>query len=310
MKDKKIVFMGTPSFAALVLENLIKNCTVIGVVCQPDKEVGRKHILTSCPVKEVALKNNIKVLQPVKLKEEINDIIKLNPDMIVTCAYGQILPLELLEYPKYKTINVHGSLLPKLRGGAPIQRAIINGEIKTGITIMRTDKGMDSGDIITSKEIEIEDNDNYYTLANKLSILGSELLIETLPSIFNGTCLYKKQDLNKVTYAPLIKKEDEHLSFNDTSRNIYNKIRGLNPDPCCYIMLDDVRIKILEAKIGTKKSKDVSKIINVYEDGIGFSTKDGEIIVTKLQVAGKKITLVKDYLNGINKDSLLGKMAS
>ena len=212
MKDKKVVFMGTPEFSLNVLESLIENCNVIGVVTQPDKEVGRKKVLTMSPVKELALKHNIKVLQPKKLKNEYQDIIDLNPDVIITCAYGQILPYELLSYPKYKTINVHASLLPKLRGGAPIQRAIMDGYKKTGVTIMRTEVGMDDGDMISSYEIEIKDDDTYETLSSKLSIVGKELLIKTLPSIFDGTCKYIKQNEDEVTFAKIIKKEDEYLS--------------------------------------------------------------------------------------------------
>ena len=307
MKNLKVVFMGTPSFAVPVLEKLIENTNVIGVVTQPDKEVGRKKILTKCPVKLLAEEHNIKVLQPVKLRSEYRDIISLNPDMIITCAYGQILPFELLDFPKYKTINVHGSLLPKYRGGAPIQRSIMNGDKTTGITIMRTDAGMDSGDMIAKQETDILENDNYETLSNKLSILGAELLIDTLPSILEETCTYTKQNEDEETFAPIIKKEDEILDFNDTTANIYNKIRALSPTPSCYALLEGERVKFYDSKIGTNKSNETGKIINIYKDGIGISTSDVEIIITKIQMPGKKQMLVRDYLNGNNELLKLGK---
>ena len=182
MQDKKVVFMGTPQFSVPVLEKLIEYTNVIAVVTQPDKEVGRKKVLTKSPVKLLAEQHNILVLQPRRLRKEYQAIIDLQPDIIITCAYGQILPLELLDSPPYKTINVHASLLPKLRGGAPIHHAILAGENETGITIMKTDVGMDSGPIIAKKSLSITDKDTYDTLSVKLSKLGSELLIEVLPS--------------------------------------------------------------------------------------------------------------------------------
>lgn len=308
MKEKKVLFMGTPEFATKILEKLIENCTVVGVVCQPDKEVGRKKILTKCPVKVMAENNNIKVFQPIKLKDEYQDILKVNPDIIITCAYGQMLNEEFINYPKYKTINVHASILPKLRGGAPIQRAIMEGFEETGITIMRTDKGMDSGDIITSKSLIIEEKDNGLSLSNKLSVLGANLLIETLPSIFNETCSYIKQNEEEKTFAKIITKEDEYLSFNDTCFNIYNKVRALYPNPCCYSYLDGERVKIYEVEKGTNTCGINGKIVEIYDDGIGVSCKDGEIIIKSLQVAGKKVMSSKEYLNGVNKDDLLGKI--
>lgn len=307
MKDKKIVFMGTPNFSVPVLDALIKNYNVIAVVTQPDKEVGRKKVLTKSPVKLLAEENNIKVFEPKRLRDEYQDIIDLNPDMIVTCAYGQILPKELLEFPKYKTINVHASLLPKYRGGAPIHHAIINGEKTTGITIMRTDVGMDDGDIISKEEIDILDTDDYNSLSNKLSILGKDLLIKTLPDIFNEKVEYIKQNEEEVTYAYTIKREDEKLDFNKTTDEIYNKIRALS-ETGSYSILDNEEIKIYKARKGEKIGSINGQIICIYKDGIGVATKDGEIIITTIQVPGKKKMSTKDYLNGINKDSLIGKI--
>ena len=255
MKDKKVVFMGTPEFSLNVLESLIENCNVIAVVTQPDKEVGRKHVLTISPVKALALKHNIKVLQPRKLRNEYQDIIDLNPDVIITCAYGQILPYELLSYPKYKTINVHASLLPKLRGGAPIQRAIMEGYKKTGVTIMRTEAGMDDGDMISSYEIEIKDDDTYETLSSKLSVIGKDLLIKTLPSIFDGTCKYIKQNEDEVTFAKIIKKEDEYLNlFIDIQLEVLSK-----RVPLLNRIKDKYRRKLAELDIDTNTKYELSQ---------------------------------------------------
>jgi methionyl-tRNA formyltransferase len=205
MKEKKVVFMGTPYFACKVLEKLIENTNVIAVITQPDKEVGRKKILTSSLVKELAIDNNIKVFTPKKISECVNEINGLGADIYITAAYGQMLPEELINYPEFKTINVHGSLLPKLRGGAPIQRSIMNGDLKTGVTIMQTDKGMDSGDIILKEELIIGSDYDYSILNEKLADLGSSLLIDVLPSIFDKSAIYNKQDEKEVTFAPLIK---------------------------------------------------------------------------------------------------------
>ena len=203
----KVIFMGTPDFAVPVLEGLIENYEVILVVSQPDKKVGRKQELKNTPIKEVALKHNIPVFQPVKIREDYQEIIDLNPDIIVTCAYGQIIPKAILDCPKLGCINVHASLLPKLRGGAPIHKAIIDGYKTTGITIMYMDVKMDDGDIISQKEIDITDDDNLESLHDKLSVLGKELLLETLPSIIDGTNERIKQNEDEVTFAYNIKRE-------------------------------------------------------------------------------------------------------
>ena len=299
----KIVFMGTPKFSVNVLEGLIDNYDVVGVVCQPDKEVGRKHILTPCPVKEVALKNNIKVIQPKKVRNEYDEILDLNPDMIVTCAYGQIIPSEILNYPKFGCINVHASLLPKYRGGAPIHRSIINGDKVTGITIMYMDEGMDTGDIISKREVVIEDEDDLETLSDKLSICGTKLLLETIPNIVEGKNDRIKQDDKLVTYAYNIDSNDEHIDFNNNSKDIYNLIRGLSPSIGAYFLLDGERFKVYKAKIGTNKLG-VGKI-SLYKDCIGIGTNDGEILLLEVQPMGKKKMDIKSYLNGIKKEEFI-----
>ena len=308
MKDLKVIFMGTPDFCVPILEELIKKCTVIAVVTQPDKEVGRKKVLTPSPIKEVALKNNIKVLQPVKIKEEYQDIINLNPDIIITCAYGQIVPEVILNAPKYGCINVHASLLPKLRGGAPIHKAIINGYKKTGITIMYMDKGMDTGDMISKTEVDITDFDTATSLHDKLQKASVSLLMKTLPSIINGTNKREKQNNDDATYAYNVSREDEHVNFNDTSLNVYNKIRGLNSWPGAYATLDDKNIKLWVSKISDNVyDKKPGTIVNLNKDGMEVVTKDKSILITELQLPGKKKMNIKDFINGNKKEDYLNK---
>lgn len=310
MKNLKVVFMGTPEFSVKILKELIDNCDVIGVVSQPDKIVGRKKVLEKTPVKLVALENNIKVIQPVNIKKDYQEIIDLNPDIIVTCAYGQIIPKELLDFPKYGCINVHASLLPKLRGGAPIHRSIIDDYGKTGITIMYMDEKMDEGDIISQEETLITSQDNLVTLSNRLSDIGAELLIKTIKDIISGKSKRIKQDSSLANYAPNIKREEEHIDFNKTSREIRNLIRGLYDTPGANLILDGKEMKIYDAEISDRvfMNKENGEITAIYKNGFGISTRDGEIIITKLKPFGKKKMTAKDYLNGINKNELIGKV--
>lgn len=301
--------MGTPDFAVPILEGLIENCNVIGVVSQPDKKVGRHQVLVNTPIKEVALKYNIPVFQPEKIRNEYENILDLNPDIIVTCAYGQIIPKEILEAPKFGCINVHASLLPKLRGGAPIHKSIIEGHEKTGITIMYMDVKMDSGDIISQSETKISDTDNLESLHDRLSIMGKELLLKTLPSIIDGTNSRTKQKESEVTFGFNIKREEEHIDFSKTSREVFNLIRGLSPVPGANALLDGKEMKIYDSVIGDSMNKGkCGEIINIYKNGIGVSTKDGEIILTSIKPFGKKRMDAASYLNGINKNNLIGKV--
>lgn len=303
----RIVFMGTPVFAVPILKGLIDNYDVVGVVSQPDKEVGRKKVLTKTPVKELAEEYNIEVFQPIKIREDFDKIKEWNPDIIVTCAYGQIIPEELIKIPKLGCINVHGSLLPKYRGGAPIHRSIINGDSETGITIMYMDKGMDTGNMISKRAIPIEEDDNLESLSDKLSILGRDLLLDTLPSIIDGSNESIKQNEDEVVYAYNISSEEEKIDFNNNSRDIYNLIRGLSPSIGAYFMMDNERVKVYKSRIGNNKYEKAGIIKNIYKDGIGISTKDGEIILEEIQPFGKKKMNVRDYLNGIDKNKLINK---
>lgn len=305
----RIVFMGTPDFAVPVLEGLIKNYNVVGVVSQPDKEVGRKRVLTPTEVKKVAILNNIDVFQPEKIRNDYQKIIDLNPDIIVTCAYGQIIPKELLEYPKLGCINVHGSLLPKYRGGAPIHHAIMNGESETGITIMYMNYKMDSGDIISQKAIEIKDSDTVEILWDKLSLLGRDLLLEVLPEIIKGTNKRIKQNEDLVTFGFNIKREEEHLDFNKTSREIFNHIRGLCSIPSAYAILDEKEMKIYKSSIlKNKYNAKCGEIVDVTKEGIVVATKDASIILKEIKPFGKKRMDAFSYVNGIGKSNLVGKV--
>lgn len=308
MKDLKVIFMGTPDFAVPVLQKLIENTNVLLVVTQPDKKVGRKQILTPTPIKEVALENNIPVFQPIKIREEFAPILNTKADIIITCAYGQIIPKEILDYPTLGCINVHASLLPKYRGGAPIHWCLLNGEEKTGITIMYMDEKMDTGDIIAQKEYKIMDTDNVGTLHEKLSILGADLLIETLPSIMNSTNSRIKQTEEKSSYAYNIKREDERLTFNASGKQIMNHIRGLNPWPLANFLLDGVECKVIEAKyVSGNGKKEPGIIVEVTKNTLGIACKDGIIYLEKVKPFGKKEMQIKDYLNGINKSELINK---
>ena len=309
MKNLKVVFMGTPTFSVPVLEALIENTNVLLVVSQPDREKDRKGNILPTPIKELALRHKIEVFQPSNIKDNYQKIIDINPDIIITCAYGQIIPEALLNYPKYKCINVHGSLLPKLRGGAPIHHAIIDGETETGITIMYMDKKMDAGDIISQRKIKIDDNDNLDTLYEKMSYLGRDLLMDTLESIIDGTNNRKKQDKKKVTYAPNITKEEEKIDFDKSGIEIYNLIRGLSSSPCAYCYLDEKRMKIFTSILTNIPSKyPAGTIEKIDKNGIYVSTIDNIIVFIDIMLEGKKRCHVSSFINGININDYIGKV--
>lgn len=305
MKDLKVVFMGSPLFSVPVLEELNKNVNVVGVVTAPDAYVGRKKVLTMCPVKEKAVGLGLKVYSPIKLRSDFEFIKELNPDMIITCAYGQILSEEILNIPKLGCFNLHGSLLPKYRGGAPIHYALLNGDEKTGITLMYMDKGMDSGDTIAKEEIIIEENDNIESLTNKLSIIASKMIIKYLPSLIDGTNNRVKQDINKVTFSPIITREDEHLDFNVTAKEIFNRYRMLSPNPLPNIKIDDIEYKIAECKIVDASGK-VSTVVSKDKNSFTIMAKDKGIMVSKIKPIGKNIMNVRDFFNGYHEE-IIGK---
>ena len=310
MKDISILFMGTPEFCVPILESLIDNYNVVGVVTQPDKETGRHKELKFSPIKECAIKHGILVMQPEKIRKDYEEILNRKPDLIVTCAYGQIIPKAILDCPKYGCINVHASLLPKYRGGAPMQRAIMNGDEKTGITIMYMDENMDTGNIISMREVPILKTDNLEDVHDKLSACGKELLLDTLPSILSGTNESIKQNDSEATYAPIISREDEKIDFNKTAKEIYNHIRALSPYPGSYATLDGKIVKIYNAYIKEEfyTEKENGEIGKVYKDGLGISCKDFEIVITDVKFEGKKRMLMKDYFNGNDPEQFIGKV--
>lgn len=307
MKDKNVVFMGTPEFSVPVLEMLIEKTNVVMVVTQPDKEVGRKRDLVYSPVKKVAMEHNIPVFQPIRIRRDYDKLKKLDIDLIVTCAYGQIIPKEVLDLPKHGCVNVHASILPKYRGAAPIQWAIMNGDKKTGVTIMFMDEGMDTGDIIKIAEIPIESDDNVGTLHDKLSILGKDTLESVLNNILNGIVIGIKQT-DDYTLAPMIKREDERLKFNDFGINIINKIRALNPWPLANILIDDKEIKVIEAEFIKTNSKGTGHVVEISKDKFGISCKDGIIYLKKIKPFGKKEMDINSFINGIKVNDYLNKV--
>lgn len=307
-KDLQIVFMGTPAFAVPVLEGLIKNYNVRAVVTQPDRK-GNHGVLKFSPIKQVAVDNTILVLQPEKIKEDYQEILDLKPDLIITCAYGQIIPNEILNCPRLGCINVHASLLPKLRGGAPIHKAIIEGYKKTGITIMYMNSKMDEGDIISQEEVIIEDTDTASSLHDKLMIVGRDLLLKTLPSIIDGTNERIKQDSSLATYAFNIKREEEKIDFNDTKKQVYNKIRGLNSWPGAYCIFEGKILKIWESYVTDNYPIGFNgEITSIYKDGIGVKVSNGEVVLKTVQIEGKTKMNAIDFLNGLKDKKVVGKI--
>jgi len=309
----KIIFMGTPDFSVPVLERLIgEGYEVAAVVTQPDRPVGRKRILTPPPVKVAAQKYHLPVYQPEKIKEpeELEKILALQPDLIVTAAFGQILPKQLLDAPKHGCINVHASLLPELRGGAPIHYAILQGKEKTGITIMYMVEKLDAGDIISQVEVPIAETDHVGSLHEKLSKAGAQLLSETLPKLIKNEIQPIKQDEKLATFASNIKREQEKIDWSRNGEEIYNHIRGLHPWPVAYTTLDSEVLKVWWGdKVPFDKNSRPGTIVDLQKDGFVVSTGNNIAIkITDLQPSGKKKMSAVQFLNGVGKESLEGKI--
>lgn len=308
MKNLKIVFMGTATFSQAVLEKLIDEGYNINlVVTQPDRMVGRKRQIKMPEVKEVALKHDIPVFQPVKIKEDYQAVIDMNPDLIITAAYGQMIPQAILDTPRLGCINVHASLLPKYRGGAPVHYAILNGDEKTGVTIMYMVKKMDAGNIIYQKETAIEPDETVGELYDRLSFIGAEALIEALPDIINGTNQSIVQDEALVTYSPVITREQEKIDFHKPAQDVHNQIRGLNPWPGAYTTYQGKTVKIYGGFVHNCENarthhahQKPGTIVKIFKDAIGVKVEDGVYIITEFQLEGKRRMFVKDYLNGHN----------
>ncbi len=306
-----VVFMGTPAFSAPILRMLHEEgYQVLAVVTQPDRPVGRKKVLTPPPVKEEAVRLGLPVIQPEKLRgsEELQQIISLGADIIVTAAFGQILPKELLEAPRLGCINVHASLLPQYRGGAPIHQAIIDGQDTTGVTIMYMAEKLDAGDIISQQEIVIEDTDHTGSMFEKLSEVGRELLKATLPSIIDGTNPRIRQDESKVTYASNISREQERIDWSKEARTIYNQVRGLHPWPVAYTTFEDANFKIWWAQVGTTSNdREPGEVVAIHKDHFEIATGEGgSLAVYDVQPAGKKRMTAQEYLRGTGSKLQIG----
>lgn len=310
-KKLKIVYMGTPEFSEVVLRGLLEKYPVRAIVTQPDKARDRDGGVVFSHVKKVGIEKTILVLQPENIKKQYQEVLALEPDIIITCAYGQIIPNELIDYPKYGCINVHASLLPKLRGGAPIHRAIINGYKETGITIMYMNSSMDAGDIISQTKIEITDQDTAESLHDKLAVLGRDLLLETLPSILEGTNQRIEQDQSEVTFGLTIKREDEKIDFEKTKKQIYNQVRGLFSWPGAYCLYEGKILKVWKCYYTDEVYSNLfdGQISRIYPDGIGVKVNNGEVVFTEVQLEGKQRMSAIDFLNGIqNKENIIGKI--
>ena len=304
LMSTSVVFMGTPEFAVPILQSLIDNpeYDIQAVLTQPDHHIGRKRTLHQSPVKELAEQYNIEVLQPAKLSKspEMEKIINLQPDLMITAAYGQFLPTKLLSAAKIAAINVHGSLLPKYRGGAPIQYSIINDDKETGISIMYMVKKMDAGDIISQRSIPIEDTDDSGTMFKKLSLLGRDLLLETLPKLISGDVNPVAQDPDKVVFSPNITSEQEQIDFRLPARLVDAKVRGLRPAPLGNMIIDGLRTKIYDVTpLEEKTDLEPGKVVRVTKHQLVIAAGDGTTYqINKLKPAGKKAMDITSYLNG------------
>ncbi|AKP66712.1 methionyl-tRNA formyltransferase [Companilactobacillus ginsenosidimutans] len=307
-----VIFLGTPEFSATVLKGLLAaDYDVAAVVTQPDKPVGRKQKLQESPVKVLARDQNIEVYQPAKLpgSDEIEVLKKIHADLIITAAYGQFLPNSFLESAKVAAINVHGSLLPKYRGGAPIQWSLLNGDKETGISIMYMIKGMDAGDVISQATLQIEPDDDNGSLFEKLAVVGRDLLLETIPNILSNDINPLKQDESKVVFSPNISKEQEHLDFSQSAEQIFNHIRALSPEPGAWVNIDGKRTKLYKSSV-VKLDNDVKPgtVVEVTRKKLVIAAGDGNgLSILKIQPAGKKIMDVANYLNGIGKNLTEGQ---
>lgn len=301
MKISRILFMGTPDFAIPSLEALVKRgYTICGAVTQPDKPRGRGHKLMPSPVKEFAISHEIAVFQPETLKNNnFSDELKnLNPDIIIVAAYGKILPRYVLEFPKYGCINVHGSVLPKYRGAAPIQRAVINGEKETGITTMFMNEGLDTGDILLCDKTEIGENETAGELFDRLALLGADTLLKTLDKIENGTLNRTPQNDDEATYAAMLSRETGHIDWNMTAKEIFSLVKGCNPYPAAFTSYKGEALKIFSCSIGENADAPNGKILGIKDKKLWISCEGGSILADDVQFFGTKRMPFESYLNG------------
>ena len=306
----RLVFMGTPEISAYVFEKMIEaGYNFVALVAQPDHPVGRKGIIEKVPTKVIAEKYNIPVFQPAKIRLDYSFINELKPDLVITLAYGQIVPEEFLNVPRLGCLNLHGSLLPKYRGASPVQTALINNEKVTGVTLMEMVKAMDAGRMYAKKEIAIAEDDNATSLFNKVKIAASELVLEALPLYVNGKLPGEKQNENEVTFCSTIKPEQEKLDLSLSAKEIVGWIRGLSDEPGAYLYLNDLKLKIYKAKvINDLVDHEIGEIVQADKNGLAFQAKDGQIAILELQKEGKKRMDYRSFING--NQNLLGQKLS
>lgn len=289
------------NFAVPVLQGLSELYQVSLVVTQPDRPFGRKKVLKPTPVKEKAMELGIPLFQPESIRKEYQRVLDEEADVIIVAAYGQMIPSIILTTPKYRCINVHASLLPKLRGGAPMHKAIQRGFKETGVTIMYMADKMDSGEILSQEALPILDSDDVGTLEEKLAILGRDLLLKTLPSVIEGTIQATPQDLSEVTFAYNIKHEEEHLDFTQSAREIYNHVRGYHPSPLTYFLIDDILVKVYKTAIVDEISRVDSipgEIVEVTKKTVVVNTGQGRIALLRIGVSGKNVMDTAAFLSG------------
>lgn len=297
----RTIFMGTPEFSLESLRYLYEKTNLLLVVTKEDKVNSRGNKIVFSSVKKYATDNNIPYIQPksVKTDEIYEKLAELNPDLIVVAAYGKIIPKKLIELPTYGIINVHSSILPKYRGASPIHAALLNGDTKTGVTTMMIDEGLDTGDILDIKEVDIDETDTLGTLTKKLSNLSYDLLDETITKLLNNTLVRTKQDNSKASIVGLIKKSDLLIDFRDDNKKIYNKVRAFNPEPTAYVMLKEENIKIYEIeKIDREYEGVLGEVVELTKKGPIIKCGRGAIKLLKVKIQGKKVQTGADLVNG------------
>lgn len=304
----RLLFMGTPEISAKVLRTVInEGYNVIGVIAQPDRPVGRKGILEKVPTKIVAEEHNIPVFQPIKIRKEYEFVKELKPDIILTIAYGQIVPQGLLDIPRLGCLNLHGSLLPKYRGAAPIQYALINNDKVSGMTLMEMIDKMDAGKMYAKQEVIIDENDNCTSLFEKMGDAACKLVIDALPQYLDGQLLGEEQNEKLVSFCPTIKPEQEKINLELNAKEINGWIRGLSDTPGAYLYLDDLKLKIYKAKVLNDSIQgEIGEIIKADKGGLILQCRDGQLSILELQKEGKKRMDFKSFING--NQNLLGKI--
>ena len=305
-KDINLIFMGTPQISADVFEAMILDgYNFVGLVCQPDHPVGRKGIIEKAPTKLIAEKYNIPVFQPVKIRDDYSFMNNLKVDLVITLAYGQIVPQGFLDIPPLGCLNLHGSLLPKLRGASPIQTALINNEKVTGVTLMEMVKAMDAGRMYGKKEVVISEDDNSTSLFKKIGEAARDLVLELLPLYIEGKLKGEIQNESEVTFCSLIKPEQEKLDLSKNALDIYGLIRGLSDEPGAYLYLNEQKVKIFKAKIANNEvTAEVGTIVGADKRGLLIQLKDGQLAILELQKEGKKRMDYRSFING--NQNLLG----